>query len=325
GLVDQACLDTQVDDLALAGNACTVHDVELYLLERRGDLVLDDLDAGLVADDLVALLDRTDAADVEAYRGIELECVAARGGLGVAEHDPDLHADLVDEDHHAVGTLDRGGELAQRLAHQAGLQAGQGIAHVAFDFGLGHQRGDRVDDDQVDRPRTHQGIGDFQGLLAGIGLRDQQVFEIDAQARGVLDVQCVLGIDEGAGAADLLHFGDDLQGERGLAGGFGAIDFDHASARQPPDTQGDVQPQGTGGHDLDVVFDLVVAVAHDGALAELLFDLRQRGGQRLGAFGVGLAGAFIHEGIPILSDKPQEPRPGGGPGPPAAGFGKLWH
>src|SRR5690606_27631609 len=93
---------------------------------------------------------------------------------------------------------------------------------------------------------------------------------------------------------------------------FGDIDCEPPSARQRPDAQGDVQPQGTGGHDLDVVFDLVVAVAHDGALADLLFALRQRGGQRLGAFGVGLAGAFIHEGIPILSDKPQEPRPGGG-------------
>src|SRR5690606_34919988 len=56
---------------------------------------------------------------------------------------------------------------------------------------------------------------------------------------------------------------------------------------------------------------------------ELLFDLRQRGGQRLGAFGVGLAGAFIHEGIPILSDKPQEPRPGGGAGSACGGVREI--
>src|SRR5690606_27957269 len=165
-LVDDIGLHAQVDDLAFARNAAAIHDVELGLLEWRSDLVLDDLDAGFVADDLVALLDGTDAADVQAYGGIELERIAARRGFGVAEHDADLHADLVDEDDHAVGALDRRRQLAQRLAHEAGLQAGQRIAHVAFDFGLGHERRDRVDDDEVDRTGAHQGIGDFKGLLA---------------------------------------------------------------------------------------------------------------------------------------------------------------
>src|SRR5690606_40753544 len=67
--------------------------VEFDLLERRRDFVLDDLDPGFVADDLVALLDRADAADVQAHGGIELERVAARGSFGVAEHDADLHAE----------------------------------------------------------------------------------------------------------------------------------------------------------------------------------------------------------------------------------------
>ena len=53
-----------------------------------------------------------DAADVQADRGVELERVAAGGRLGVAEHDADLHADLVDEDDRAVGFLMGGGELA---------------------------------------------------------------------------------------------------------------------------------------------------------------------------------------------------------------------
>jgi hypothetical protein len=44
----------------------------------------------------------------------------------------------------------------------------------------------------------------------------------------------VLGVDEGGGAAELLHFGDDLQGERGLAGGFGAVDLDDPAAGRPP-------------------------------------------------------------------------------------------
>ena len=65
-LLDQAGLDAEVEDLADLGDALAVHDVELDLLERRRDLVLDDLHAGGVADDVVAVLDLAGAADVEA-------------------------------------------------------------------------------------------------------------------------------------------------------------------------------------------------------------------------------------------------------------------
>ena len=75
-----------------------VHDVELGLLERRRHLVLDHLDPDPVADRLGAVLERLDAADVEPDRGVELERPAARRGLGRAEHDADLLAELVDED-----------------------------------------------------------------------------------------------------------------------------------------------------------------------------------------------------------------------------------
>jgi hypothetical protein len=63
----------------------------------------------------------------------------------------------------------------------------------------------------------------------------------------------VLGVDEGAGAAELLHFGDDLQRQRGLARRFRAVDFDDAAARQAADAQRDVQAERAGGHDLDVL------------------------------------------------------------------------
>ena len=48
---------------------------------------------------------------------------------------------------------DRAGELAQRLAHQPGLQADVRVADFAVEFLLGHQGGDRVDDDHVDGVR----------------------------------------------------------------------------------------------------------------------------------------------------------------------------
>src|SRR5690606_19880554 len=169
GLVDDARGHAKIDDLARSRDAGAIEDVEFGRLEGWRNLVLDDLDAGFVADDLVALLDRADPADVEAHRRVELERIAAGGGFGVAEHDADLHADLVDEDDGGVGAVDVAGELAQGLRHQAGLEAREGVAHLAFDLGLGREGGDRVDDDEVDRARTHQRIGDLEGLLAGIG------------------------------------------------------------------------------------------------------------------------------------------------------------
>ena len=81
GLFDDAGLDAEIDQFADLGNALAIHDVELDLLERRRDLVLDDLDAGLVADDLLAILDRADAADVEADGGIEFQRIAAGRGF----------------------------------------------------------------------------------------------------------------------------------------------------------------------------------------------------------------------------------------------------
>src|SRR5580704_10514380 len=92
GLLHHAGPHAQIDELARLGDALTIHDIELDLLERRRELVLDHLHAGEVADHFVALLDRADAADIEAYRGIELERVPARRGLRRAVHHADLHA-----------------------------------------------------------------------------------------------------------------------------------------------------------------------------------------------------------------------------------------
>src|SRR5262249_41927181 len=108
-LLEHLGLDAHVDDLALAADALAVQDVELGGLERRRALFLAVLDLGLVADALFALLDRADAADIEPHRGVELQRVAAGRGFGRAEHHADLHADLVDEDDHRVGLLDRAG------------------------------------------------------------------------------------------------------------------------------------------------------------------------------------------------------------------------
>src|SRR4029077_2730636 len=107
GLLDDALLRRDVDELALFRDAGAVEDVELRLAKRRRDLVLHDLHLGAAADHLVAVLDGAEPADVEPHGGIELERVAPRGGLRIPEQDADLHADLVDEDDDRAGLGDR--------------------------------------------------------------------------------------------------------------------------------------------------------------------------------------------------------------------------
>ena len=97
------------------------------------------------------------------------------------------------------------------------MQADMGIAHFAFKLGLGDQGGDGIDHQHVDRAGADQRIGDFQRLLAGIGLADQQFIHIHAQLARITRVERMLGIDEGAGAARFLRFSDHMQRQRGLA------------------------------------------------------------------------------------------------------------
>src|SRR5690606_30394150 len=110
--LDQTSVHAHADQLAFARDALAIEDLGDDLLERRCQLVLDHLDLGLVADDLVALLDRADAADVQAHRGVELERIAAGGGFRALarHHHADLHAQLVDKHHQGVGALDVAGQ-----------------------------------------------------------------------------------------------------------------------------------------------------------------------------------------------------------------------
>src|SRR5258705_475504 len=70
-LLDQPPLDPEVEQLVRPRDADAVQDVELRLPERWGQLVLHHLDPRAVADHLLAGLDRADAADGEADRGVE--------------------------------------------------------------------------------------------------------------------------------------------------------------------------------------------------------------------------------------------------------------
>ena len=238
-------LHAEVDEFALARDAKAVENLELGHLERWRNLVFHDLHTGLVADDLVAFLDRADTADVEANRRVELERVAARGRLGAAEHDADFHTNLVNEDHHRIRTLDVCGQLSERLRHQPGLQAHMRVAHLAFDFRFWRQGRDRVDHDDIDGAGTHQHVGNFERLLARVGLGDQQLIHINAEFLGVSRVQRMLGVDECRRPAEFLCFGDHLQRQRRLTGRFRAVDLNHTASRQATNAERDVEPDRT--------------------------------------------------------------------------------
>ncbi len=72
-----------------------------------------------------------------------------------------------------------------------------------------------------------------------------------------------------------------MQRQRRLAGGFRPVDFDDPAARQAADAERDVEAERARRHRLDL-HRLLALEAHDRALAEGPFDLRQGGVERLG-------------------------------------------
>ena len=167
------------------------------------------------------------------------------------------------------------GELAQRLAHEPGLEADVRVAHLTLDLGPGHERGDRVDDDDVERARADQHVGDLERLLAGVGLGDVELVDVHADGGRVHRVHRVLGVDVGADATVALGLGDHVHRERGLPGRLRPVDLHDPASGQTTDAEGEVEGQGAGrdrGHP-DVA---LLAELHDRAFAVLLLDLAER-------------------------------------------------
>ncbi len=102
-------------------------------------------------------------------------------------------------------SCDRGGELAQRLAHQPGLKADVGVAHLALDLGLGDSAATESITMSVDRARAHEHVGDLERLLAVVGLADEQLLRLDPELARVVEVERVLGVDEGATPPGFWH------------------------------------------------------------------------------------------------------------------------
>jgi hypothetical protein len=76
-----------------------------------------------------------------------------------------------------------------------------------------------------------------------------------------------------------LRFGDHVQRERRLTARLRTVDFDDASARQPADAECEVEGDRSGRDDVERHPVGELAHLHDGALAELALDLRERVGE----------------------------------------------
>src|SRR5439155_2961847 len=206
--------------------------------------------------------------------------------LGIAEHDADLLAKLVDEDETAFRFRDCAGELPQRLRHEPRLQPHLRVAHFAFDFRLRHERRDRVDDDDVDAVRSNEYLDDLERLLAVVRLRDEEVIEIHAKLLRIRGVERVLRVDKRGEAAELLRFRNHLKGKGRLAGRLRSEDLDDAAARHAADAEREVDADRAGGNGVDRLNGAFLAKAHDRSLAELLFDLADGDVDSLEAFAV---------------------------------------
>ena len=203
------------------------------------------------------------------------------GAVGHAsEHDADFFPQLVNEDRGGLCLVERAGDLAEGLGHQPGLEADVAVPHLALDLGARYQGGDGVDDDDVDGAGADQHVRDLQRLLTGIRLGHQEGVGVDAKLLGVVRVERVLRVDEGRDAAGLLRVGDGMQRQARLAAALRPVDLDDPAPGEAADPERYVQGDRTGGDDLDRGASFVTE-PHDGATAELPFDLRERGLQRL--------------------------------------------
>jgi hypothetical protein len=215
-LLDHIHIASDVDQVPHTIDPTTEHDLYFRLTERRRYFVLRDLHPNTIPDLVRTALDVPTPTHFDAYGAVELQGATPGRGLGIAVQHPDLLTDLVDEDGGGLTLGEHPRELAEGLAHQAGLESDVGVTHVAFDFGSGYECGDAIDDDDVDGATSDEEFGDLEGLFAGVGLADEEVVGVDAEVVGVGGVEGVFGVDEGGDASSFLGFSDDVEAEGGM-------------------------------------------------------------------------------------------------------------
>src|SRR3989339_228392 len=261
-LSDHAGRYAHIEEVAGNGDTLVVHDVELAGAKWRRNLVLYDLHLRAVANDLFGLFDLRASTDLDAYRGIELQRVAASGGFRIPEHHANLHANLIDENDRAMRLVDDGRELAERLRHEPRLQAHMRIAHVALDFRLRGECGNRVDDDHVHRVRSHKRLDDFKRLFPVVRLRNEELVDVHADLLRIFRIERVLGVDVRGQASRLLNLRHDVLRERRLSGRLRTVHLDDAPARNAHHAECKIKRETTRRDRVDL-HGLCLAKTHD--------------------------------------------------------------
>jgi hypothetical protein len=147
-----------------------------------------------------------------------LQCVPSRRRLRIAEHDTDLHTDLIDEDDHHIRLRDDGGQFAERLRHEPRLTTHMMIPHLPLDLRPRDERGDRIDHDHIHRIRSDERLHDIERLFSGIRLGNEQLIHIHADLLRIFRIHRMLGVDECRDTALFLRVRDDMEREGRLPG-----------------------------------------------------------------------------------------------------------
>ena len=115
------------------------------------------------------------------------------------------------------------------------------VAHFPLNFGARHKSRHRVDDDHVNRAGAHKRLGNFQRLLAGVRLGNQQGIHIHAKGAGVDGVKRVFHVDKRGVAAVFLPLRNTVEGKRGFSGAFRPVNLGDTAARKAADAKRQIQ------------------------------------------------------------------------------------
>src|SRR5581483_643203 len=149
GLLKNVLVHGNIQQIGFLRNPFPINNVKLGLAEWSRDFVLDYLYLRTRTSNNIAVLDRGNTANIGADGCVEFQGAATGCRFGIAEHDPDFFADLVDKDQAGPRLRNCSGKLAERLRHQPCLQTHVAVAHFAIEFGLGDKRGDGIDDQHI--------------------------------------------------------------------------------------------------------------------------------------------------------------------------------
>ena len=150
------------------------------------------------------------------------------------------------------------------------------VAHVAFNLLLRRKSSHRVDHQNIYCSRPYQLVGNLQGLLAVVRLRDVEIVYVYPQLLSIEAVEGMLGIDERCNAALFLCLRNGMDGQRRLATRLRTVNLYYAALGISAHAQRSIQCNRPGWDDLHVLC-LLVAHSHNASLAEVLLNLRHGG------------------------------------------------